>query len=219
MMIASTPRPRASSAPSAARPAAPRSNRGLSLIHICGDVLSGLGGSLLALPETQLMTAALGLGTMALILILRRVNPRLPGALVAIAAATLVVFLLGDRAADVAVIGRLPAGLPPPANLPLFNLEMIGRLSTGALAVAAIGLVQTTAVSRAAASQTRQRLDNNQEFIGQGMANIFSGLFSGYATSGSFSVTAVKYRAGAKTRLASLVACVAVSYTHLFHDS
>lgn len=175
-----------------------------------GDVLSGLRGSLLALPETQLMTAALGLGTMALILILRRVNPRLPGALVAIAAATLVVFLLGDRAADVAVIGRLPAGLPPPANLPLFNLEMIGRLSTGALAVAAIGLVQTTAVSRAAASQTRQRLDNNQEFIGQGMANIFSGLFSGYATSGSFSVTAVKYRAGAKTRLASLVACVVI---------
>lgn len=175
-----------------------------------GNVLSGLRGSLLALPETHLITAALGLGTMALIILLRRLYPRLPGALVAIAAATLVVFLLGDRAAGVAVIGRLPAGLPPLAKLPLFNLEMISRLSTGALAVAAIGLVQTTAVSRAAASQSRQRLDNNQEFVGQGIANLFSGLFSGYATSGSFSVTAVKLRAGARSRLASLVACVVI---------
>lgn len=174
------------------------------------SVLGGIQGSLLALPDTHLITAALGLGTMALIIMLRRLNPRLPGALVAIAAASLAVFLLGERAAGVAVIGRLPAGLPPLANLPLLNLEMIGRLSTGALAVAAIGLVQTTAVSRAAASQTRQRLDNNQEFIGQGMANLLAGLFSGYATSGSFSVTAVKIRAGARSRLASLVACVVI---------
>lgn len=174
------------------------------------DVLRGLRDTLLGLPDTQILTAALGLGTMALILLLRRLNPRLPGSLIGILTATAVVYLLGDRAANVAVIGDLPSGLPPLAQLPFLNLELIAQLSTGALAVAAIGLVQTTAVSRAVASQTRQRLDNNQEFVGQGIANIFSGLFSGYATSGSFTVTAVKFRSGARTRLASIFACLVV---------
>ncbi len=175
-----------------------------------GDVLGGIRETILALPEAQPLTAALGIGSMLLIILLRRLNPRLPGPLIAIAAASAVVFLLGEQASDVAVIGQLPAGLPPPAALPFLNLELIGRLSTAALAVAAIGLVQTTAVSRSMAAHTRQRLDNNQEFVGQGFANIFSGLFSGYPTSGSFSVTAVKFRAGARTRIASIVACLVI---------
>lgn len=174
------------------------------------DVLSGLQGTLLALPQTQILTAALGIGTILLILVLRRLAPRLPGTLISIAAATLAVYLLGERAADVAVIGQLPSKIPPFAHLPLFDLDLIGKLSTGALAIAAIGLVQTTAVSRSLASQTRQRLDNNQEFVGQGLANIFSGLFSGYSTSGSFSISAVKFRSGARTRVASIVAGLVV---------
>ena len=174
------------------------------------DVLSGLQGTITALPETHLYSAALGIGTMLLIIILRRLAPRLPGALIGIAAATLAVFLLGERAADVVVIGDLPSEVPPFAFLPLLNLGLIGRLSTGALAIAAIGLVQTVAVSRSLAAQTRQRLDNNQEFVGQGIANIFSGLFSGYATSGSFSISAVKFRSGAKTRVASIVASLVI---------
>jgi SulP family sulfate permease len=170
------------------------------------DVLTGLRDSLLSLPEVMPLTAALGIGTMALIIVLRRLNPRLPGALIAIAVASLVVFLLGERAADVAVIGNIQGGIPPLAQLPIFDLELVGQLSVGALAVAAIGLVQSTAVSRSLAAQTRQRLDNNQEFVGQGFANIFSALFSGYATSGSFTISAVKYRSGGKTRLASVFA-------------
>lgn len=174
------------------------------------DVLSGLQGTLLALPQTQVLTAVLGIGTILLILVLRRVAPRLPGTLISIAAATLAVYLLGERAAGVAVIGQLPGKIPPFANLPLLDLDLIGKLSTGALAIAAIGLVQTTAVSRSLAAHTRQRLDNNQEFVGQGIANIFSGLFSGYSTSGSFSISAVKFRSGARTRVASIVASLVV---------
>ncbi|MCL4802821.1 MAG: STAS domain-containing protein [Anaerolineae bacterium] len=170
------------------------------------DVVTGLQGTIRALPEIEPLTAALGIGTMLVIVLLRRIAPRLPGPLIAIGLASLVVFLLGERAADVAVIGDLPSSVPPIARLPFLDLELIGRLSTGALAIAAIGLVQTTAVSRSLATQTRQRLDNNQEFVGQGIANIFSGMFSGYATSGSFSVSAVKFRAGARTRLASVFA-------------
>jgi SulP family sulfate permease len=141
---------------------------------------------------------------------LRRINPRLPGSLIALLVATAVVYLLGERAAGVAVLGPIVGGLPSLAGLPLFDLQLLGELSTGALALAAIGLVQTTAVSRSLASQTHQRLDNNQEFVGQGIANVLSGLFGGYATSGSFTISAVKFRAGAQTRLASIVAALVV---------
>ena len=181
---------------------------GLSLPK--GDVLTGLINSLLAVPETHLLTAAIGLGSMALIILLRRINPRLPGSLIALLMATAVVYLLGERAAGVAVLGPIVGGLPSLAGLPLFDLQLLGELSTGALALAAIGLVQTTAVSRSLASQTHQRLDNNQEFVGQGIANVLSGLFGGYATSGSFTISAVKFRAGAQTRLASIVAALVV---------
>lgn len=178
----------------------------LGLVRSKGDILTGLGATILSLSETHAVTAALGIGTMLLIIVLRRINPRLPGPLIAITVATLAVYLLGDRASEVIVIGRIPGSVPPLASLPFLDLDLIARLSTGALAIGAIGLVQTTAVSRSLASHTRQRLDNNQEFVGQGIANIFSGLFSGYATSGSFTISAVKFRAGARTPLASVVA-------------
>lgn len=174
------------------------------------DVLTGLANTVTELPSIDPLTTAIGIGTIVLIVLLRRIDPRLPGSLIALLVSTLVVYLLGDRAEDVAVIGTLTGGFPTLVRLPVFDLSLIAELSTGALAVAAIGLVQTTAVSRSIASQTRQRLDNNQEFVGQGLANMFSGLFGGYATSGSFTITAVKYRSGARTRVASIVASVVV---------
>ncbi len=149
-------------------------------------------------------TAALGVGTMLLIVILRRINSRLPIPLLVMILASLLVYLLRLDEQNVAVIGQLPATLPPLADLPLFNLELISKLSAGALAVGAIGLVETAAITRSVAAQTGQRLDSNQEFVGQGMANIFMGLFSGYAGAGSFSRTAVNFKAGAQTPMAAI---------------
>ncbi|MDQ4147822.1 MAG: SulP family inorganic anion transporter [Pseudomonadota bacterium] len=160
---------------------------------------------LLNLPETHYLSLALGLGTIVLIVLVQRLAPRVPGLLVGIVVATAIVALLGLNQQGVIIIGQLPRSLPPLARLPLFNLELIGQLSTGALAMAAIGLVEATAIARSLASQTGQRLDNNQEFVGQGLANIASGLFSGYPVSGSFNRSVVSYRAGAQTPLASVV--------------
>jgi len=181
---------------------------GLSLPN--PDVATGLVNTLFGLPQTELLTTAIGVGSMMLIILLRRINPRLPGSLIAVLVSTAAVYLLGERAAGVAVIGALTGGLPHLNAPPFLDVQLVAELSTGALAVAAIGLVQTTAVSRSAAAQTRQRLDNNQEFVGQGVANILSGLFGGYATSGSFTVTAVKLRSGARSPVASIVAAVVV---------
>lgn len=171
------------------------------------DTLSSLAGQLTA---TDVITAGIGLGTMVVIILVRRFAPRLPGPLIGMTVAAIAVALLGERADGVAVIGALPRSLPPLTRLSVFELDTIAQLSTGALAVAAIGLVQTTAISRAVAGQTRQRLDSNQEFVGQGLASIFSALFSGYAVSGSFSCTAVNFRAGARTRVAAVVGSVFV---------
>ena len=168
------------------------------------NVLATLRSVITGLPSTQAVTAALGLGSMALILLLQRLDRRLPGPLITMIVASVAVFLLGDAAAGVAVIGELPTSLPPIADLPVTNLQLIGQLSTGALAVAAIGLVQTIAIARTAAAQTGQRLDSNQEFVGQGLSNIASGIFSGYAGSGSFSRTAVNLRGGARTPMAAV---------------
>ncbi|MCA9943962.1 MAG: sulfate permease [Anaerolineales bacterium] len=149
-------------------------------------------------------TTAVGVGTMLFIIVVRRINPRVPVHLLVMIVASLAVYLLRLDEQNVAVIGQLPATLPPLADLPLFNLELISRLSAGALAVGAIGLVETAAITRSVAAQTGQRLDSNQEFVGQGLANIFMGLFSGYSGAGSFSRSAVNFKAGAKTPVAAV---------------
>lgn len=155
-------------------------------------------------------TAAIGLATIVFIIVLRRLNPQLPNALIGMILASAVVAGFGLHEQGVAVIGQLPRGLPPVANLPLLDIALIRELSIGALAVGAIGLVETAAISRSMAAQTGQRLDSNQEFIGQGLANIAVGIFSGYPVAGSFSRSAVNFKAGAQTRMSALFSSVFV---------
>jgi sulfate permease, SulP family len=113
------------------------------------------------------------------------------------------------------VLGALPRTLPPLAPLPLLDLHLIGQLSTGAFAIAALGLVEATSIARSLASKTGQRLDNNQEFVGQGLANIAAGLFSGFPCSGSFNRSALNYTAGAQTPLAGVFSGLFVLVTML----
>jgi SulP family sulfate permease len=162
------------------------------------------------LDEVHLATLALGLGTMLLIVVLRRLNPKLPGPLMAMVAAAVVVGILGLHEQGVVVIGELPRSLPPLAPVPILDVRRIAQLSTGALAIAAIGLVEAMSIARTVADQTGQRLDSNQEFVGQGLANIATGFFSGYACSGSFTRTAVNYDSGGQTPLASIFSGVFV---------
>jgi sulfate permease, SulP family len=155
-------------------------------------------------PETHLPSLWLGLGVVALIVLMRRLTPKLPGPLIAMAAAAAVVAAFGLDRQGVKVIGQLPRSLPPLATLPVLDMDLIGQLSAGALAVAAIGLVEAMAIARSISSQAGQRLDSNQEFVGQGLANIACGFLSGYTTSGSFTRSAVNFKAGARSPLASV---------------
>lgn len=182
----------------------------LGLPEIHGNVVQTIKGTVLLVPEIQPATALLGIGTIIIIIGLQRINRRLPGPLIAMLVTTVAVFLFDLDAKGVAVVGQLPRGFPPLAHLPLFDLDLIANLSTGVLAVGSIGLIQSIAIVRSLAAQTGQRLDSNQEFVGQGVANIVSGFLSGYAGTASFSSSVVNIEAGAKTPVAAVFSSLTV---------
>ncbi len=155
-------------------------------------------------PETHLISLSIGVGAMLLLILQKRFLPKWPGALIIMVLSAAVVGLAGLDEQGVKILGEIPRNLPPLAKLPLLNLGLIVDLSAGALAVGAIGLVESIAISRSISSQTRQRLDSNQEFIGQGLANLFSGFFSGYSVSGSFTRSAINFDADARSPLAGV---------------
>jgi sulfate permease, SulP family len=153
--------------------------------------------------EVHWISLALGLSVTLLIVAFRRWSPRLPGPAIAMVAASTLVGILGADHLGVRTIGELPRGLPA-LTVPPFDMTLVAQLGAGAVAVAAIGLVEATSIARAIASQTRQRLDSNQEFVGQGLANIACGFLSGYPCSGSLARTAANFQAGARSPIASV---------------
>ncbi len=163
--------------------------------------------------QTHLLSLGLGVGTLVLLVVLRRLGPRVPAALVAISAAALVVAVFGLESHGVRVVGAIPRSLPPLtwtslASLPDF--DMIRKMGMGALAVAALGLVEAVASGQALARRSNDRIDSNQEFFGQGLANLASGLFSGYPCSGSFTRSAVAQQVGGRTALTGVITGITV---------
>ena len=165
------------------------------------SILDTLRFTTLQIGQTHVPSLLLGLGTINLLLLLPRLQRKLPAVLVSVVSGGAISWGLGMESLGVKVLGELPHGLPPLAALPVLNIGMIGQLANGALALAIIGLVEAVAIARAVAGHSRQRLDSNQEFVGQGLANIAAGLFTGYPCSGSFNRSALSYQSGAQTGL------------------
>ncbi len=156
------------------------------------------------LGDTHLSSLLIGLAVILILVCQKRFWPKGPGPLISMILAAGVVGVFRLDQAGVIVIGQLPRSLPPFTSLPFLDFELIGQLSAGALAVGAISLVESVAISRSVASQSGQQLDSNQEFIGQGLSNLITGFFSGYSVSGSFTRSAVNYSAGARTSISSI---------------
>jgi MFS superfamily sulfate permease-like transporter len=153
---------------------------------------------------------AVGAGTLALIMFLKPWK-RIPGLLIAVVAATLVVGVLGlDASAGVKVLGSLPQGLPS-FVLPWIGLADIREVVIGGCAVALVSFADTSVLSRTYAAKTRTSVDPNQEMVGLGAANLAAGLFQGFPISSSSSRTPVAEAAGARTQLTGVVGAVAVA--------
>ena len=163
------------------------------------------------LPNLHLPTLFLGLGTIVILLTLKRWRPSWPSAFIAIVAAAVAVFVLGLNDQGVIVLGELPRSLPPLTDLALVDLNTIREMGTGVLAVAIIGLIEATSISRTIAARSRQFLDNDQEFVGQGLANIATGLLSGYPCSGSLTRSVINYEAGSRTQLGAIFSAIWVA--------
>jgi high affinity sulfate transporter 1 len=153
---------------------------------------------------------AVGAGTLAAILLLKPYK-RIPGLLLAVVAATIVVGILNlDVTAGVKVLGPLPQGLPSFA-LPMINFADLGKVVIGGCAVAMVAFADTSVLSRTYAAKTRTPVDPNQEMVGLGAANLAAGLFQGFPISSSSSRTPVAEAAGSKTQLTGVVGAVAVA--------
>jgi len=113
------------------------------------------------------------------------------------------------------VVGKVPEGLPSFA-LPRFSLEMLTNLLSAAIVISLVGFMEAISIAKAMSAKTKQRIDPNQELIGQGLANFVGAFSQSYPVSGSFSRSAVNLNAGARTGLSSVFTGLFVLLTLLF---
>ncbi len=169
-----------------------------------------------SLAGTHVTTLLVGLVSLAVVLGLRLVAPRVPGALVLVVGGLVASSLFDLGSHGVALVGHVPSGLPSPA-LPASSVFTAHPAAIGiaATALLLIGFSQTAGDARAFAARHRYRIDVNQESIAQGMANVGAGAFQGMPVSTSLSASSLNESAGASTPVASLTTGALVLLTLL----
>lgn len=164
----------------------------------------------LHLPDSNLYVVAVAVTTLLSAIAFKKLLPRWPNMLLAMIIGAVLAMIFGAEEHGIQLVPELPGQLPP-LSLPDFSYSTMKELAPGAFAVALLGLVEAVSIARSVASKSHQRIDGNQEFIGQGLANIIGSFFSSYASSGSFTRTGVNYTAGARTPMAAIVAAVSLA--------
>ncbi|WP_027550225.1 SulP family inorganic anion transporter [Bradyrhizobium sp. Cp5.3] len=171
--------------------------------------LGAIGGAILE-GRTNWVALGVGLATLAVILLLKN-SKRLPGILIAVVGATVVVGALDLGAAyGLKVVGPLPQGLPA-FVVPWIGYGDVVPVLIGGCAIALVSFADTSVLSRAYAARLGARADPNQELVGLGAANLATGFFQGFAISSSSSRTPVAEAAGARTQLTSVVGALAIA--------
>lgn len=149
--------------------------------------------------------------TLAAGIFAKRYLEKMPYMIVAMIVGSIVAFILnlelGFDTTHIKTVGALPVGLPP-LSLPDFSYSTIHKVLFPALIVTMLALTEAVSISRAIAVKSEQRIDGNQEFIGQGLSNVIGSFFSSYASCGSFNRSGVNYAAGARTPLATVYASI-----------
>ena len=156
------------------------------------------------LDQRNRYTLAVGLASLALLLILPRFTSRIPAVLITVVLSTLAVSLFDLTSHGVSTVGSLPQGLPRP-EFPSVALSDIGALLAAAIGITLVSLADTIATSTSFAARRGDEVNPSQEMIGIGAANAFAGLFQGFPVSTSGSRTAVAEQGGAKSQVTGLV--------------
>lgn len=187
------------------------------------------------LPETNLMTLALGLTSMGILFYfnnplvkqLQRLGWREQTIVPVSKSAPLLVVVLGtllvwglrlDERANIQVVGEIPEGLPR-LSLPNLDLETVELLLPAAIAIALVGYLEGFAGGQALASKRREKLNPNQELIALGAANLGAALSGGYPVTGGLARSVVNFSAGANTGVASIITGLLIAVTAMFLTS
>lgn len=167
-----------------------------------GELITGLG-------DVHAATLGLAVGTLTLILVLKQAAPRLPGALMAVVSATAIVALFALDQRGIALVGRIPPGLPVP-GVPDVSFRDLAHLLPVAAGIALVGFSDNVLTARAIAARRGYRIDANQELLALGLTNLSAGLSHSFPVSSSASRTAVPASLGSKTQVVSLVSATFV---------
>lgn len=167
--------------------------------------LRSLAAVAAALPGLSVPTLLLSVGTIATLLLVKRVAPRLPGPLIVVAAGIALIAATDLEDGGITLISAVPSGLPTPV-LPSF--AGIGALVPGALAIAVMAFLESAAVARGVRKPGEPQIDSNQELFATAMASTVGSFFQSMPAAGGFSQSAVNRDAGARSQLSTLVTVV-----------
>jgi SulP family sulfate permease len=176
--------------------------KGESFVHTWYDIYVDAGSI-----DPYLVTVALA--TLLSALLVKRINRKLPNLLIGLVVGSVVAIALTPLTDSIELVGEIPAHLPPLSS-PEFSVATIRMLAPEAFAIALLGLIEAVSISRAVATKSGQRIDANQEFVGQGLSNVVGSFFSSYAGSGSFTRSGINFEAGARTPMSAIFAAVAL---------
>ncbi|HQR26850.1 MAG TPA: sulfate permease [Nocardioides sp.] len=165
--------------------------------------------------EALLTAAVLGVGSLAGILLLQRLLPKVPAVLVVVVLAAVSVNLLDLQAEGVDTIGVLPQGFPP-LTVPTVPWGDVPELLLGAVAIAVVALADTMSTASSFAARRGERVHGDQEMIGIGAANLAAGLFQGFPVSTSGSRTAVSEQAGSRSQVTGVVGAAVITFVLVF---
>ena len=170
---------------------------------------------LIQLPQLSLLALGIGASAMVLIFLSRRLPQIFPSALVVLIIGIVLGYVITRLGTGVALVGEIPPGLPT-FILPPLNTATLFLLFPKAIVLAIVAFVGTHATAKNAAMRTRERLDTDRELVGQGLANVVTGFFSGFPIAGSFTRTAINVEAGARTGIAALIGAGVTLLTLIF---
>jgi SulP family sulfate permease len=161
-------------------------------------------------------TTSIGLISALLIIIFRKINKKIPNALIVVVLGILIMKYFGNSFADVSIVKDIPSGLPK-FGIPDFDIALLKELLPIALTLVMVGYLETISIGKSLeAKQDEYRIRPNQELIALGLSNMVGSLFKAYPSTSSFSRSAINQESGAKTGMAALISVVMVVITLLF---
>ncbi|MGZ6545151.1 MAG: SulP family inorganic anion transporter [Actinomycetota bacterium] len=180
-----------------------------------GGTLSKFWGTLEQIPDTSLTTLAVSLSILGVILILKAVNPKIPGALIAVIGAIWASYALDLSAHGVAVLGKVPGGLPT-FGVPSSGWNKWTDLLPTAASIFIVILAQSAATSRAYAAKYNEPFDENVDLVGLSFASVSAGLSGTFVVNGSPTKTQMVDGAGGRSQVATLSTAVIILIVLLF---